>query len=290
MSMDLPMESEQLENILSHVSVLRLAGPYPRWSSRAYHGLAELRLMGRETIDESDLVGILQSSPGLRILQLGLPINYSLPIDTEVAPVVLSDLEVLLVWEISCESIPHLLRRLAPGTKPLQFGFRAQQEAYMHREALQLNEGSMLSFFLRSHLNSVYGRYMSIVSAIELLELSPGIQELAISRVKFDAFPPLGGAAVGSTLRCRLRYLQISHSSVDIEAVLAFISYPTVTIEVVVFHDCQLFHHGAQIPADQVALQVEELDANYPNVRFIVRSYKEPYLVHVEMWGRDPSL
>ncbi|KAL5637801.1 hypothetical protein ACGC1H_002164 [Rhizoctonia solani] len=286
---DLPRE--QLENILEHVSVLRLAGLYPRWTSRAYHGLVELRLVGGGTVNESDLVGILRSSPGLRILQLSHQINRLLPIDAEVAPIVLRDLEVLIVWQISCPLLPSLLRWLAPGPKPLQFEFRARNRVYAPTsEDLRLKEDSLVSFFLRSHLNRVHGRYMGIVSAIELLELSPGIQELAISRIKLRAFPPLEGAAVGSTLRCRLRYLQISHTLVHIEAVLAFISCPTVTIEVVVFHDCELFYHGAQIPADQVALQVEELDANYPNLRFIVRSCEEPYLVCVGSWGPDTSM
>ncbi|KAL5637799.1 hypothetical protein ACGC1H_002162 [Rhizoctonia solani] len=281
--MDLP--KEQLENILEHVSVLRLAGPYLRWTSRAYHGLVELRLVGWETINESDLVGILHSSPGLRIFQLGLRIDNLLSIDTQVTPVLLRDLEVLIVWQVGCTLLPSLLRWIAPGPKPLQFAFRAQEETYMpNPKVLQLKEDSLVSFFLRSRLSKVDGRYASIISAIDLLGLSTGIQELAISHTSFDTFPPPEDATVGSTLKCHLRYFQVSHSSVHMEAVLAFVSYPAFTIGTVVFHNCGLLHRGVHIPDDQVTRQVEELNASCPEVRFIIRSREEPYLVHVESW------
>ncbi|KEP47538.1 putative F-box-like domain protein [Rhizoctonia solani 123E] len=282
---------EQLENILSHITILRLAGPYPQWTSRAYHGLVELRLVGRETIDEPDLVGILRASPGLRILQFGLPISNSLPANAQAVPIVLSDLEALIVWQTSCTLLPSLLRWLAPGPKPLQFGFRVQEETdALTSEVLQLKEDSLPSFFLRSRLNRVYAKYMGALSAIELLELSPGIQELAISCASFDTFPLMEDTTVGSTSECHLRYFQLSHSSVYVEAVLGFISHPTFTIGVIVFHDCRLFRHGVQIPDEQVAIQVEELKASNPEVKFIVRSREESYLVQVGSWGPGASL
>ncbi|KEP47449.1 putative F-box-like domain protein, partial [Rhizoctonia solani 123E] len=104
LTIDIP--KGQLESILSHVSVLRLAGPYLRWNSRAYYGLVELRLAGREVINESVLVGILRSSPGLRILQLGLRIDSLLSIDSQVTPVELRDLEVLIVRGVTCTLLP----------------------------------------------------------------------------------------------------------------------------------------------------------------------------------------
>ncbi|KAL5637805.1 hypothetical protein ACGC1H_002167 [Rhizoctonia solani] len=283
--MDLP--KEQLESVLSRVSVLRLAGPYLTWTSRAYHGLVELRLVRREVINESVLVGILHSSPGLRILQLNLQIDSLVSIDAQVTPVVLRDLEVLILWQITGTLLPSLLRWLAPGPKPLQFGFEVQDEMYMpNSRDIGLKADSSVSFLLRSRLKIVYGVYMGIISAIELLELSPGIKELAISYTTFDVFPS-HDAVVRSTFECHLTYFQISYSSVHIEAVLAFLSHltPTFIIGVVVFHDCRFFRHYVQILDDQVSVYVEELKASYPDVRFIVQSREEPHLVHVESWG-----
>ncbi|CAE6417430.1 unnamed protein product [Rhizoctonia solani] len=40
--------AERFEDIMSHVSTLRVNQVYPLWSSRAYHGLVELRLTGTQ--------------------------------------------------------------------------------------------------------------------------------------------------------------------------------------------------------------------------------------------------
>ncbi|KAJ1302154.1 hypothetical protein OPQ81_000982 [Rhizoctonia solani] len=117
---DLPGRS--LEDIWHSTSVLRLAGLYPYWTSRAYHQLVELRLGSTRgtpsvSISETHIIGILKASPELRALHLHLALDGRVPKNPPIFPVQLDELETVSLGSLGMSSI---LRFIAPGEKPLQ--------------------------------------------------------------------------------------------------------------------------------------------------------------------------
>ncbi|KAG8698416.1 hypothetical protein FRC11_014442, partial [Ceratobasidium sp. 423] len=113
----------QLEDLLFPVTVLKLDKIFPYWTSKAYHGLVELRLVSWERardsirIPEQHLAGILRSSPGLRILQFGLEITST---GVSQPPVSLRSLEELHLQVDGGQSQQTFLRLLLPGSNPMQ--------------------------------------------------------------------------------------------------------------------------------------------------------------------------
>ncbi|KAB5593713.1 F-box-like domain-containing protein [Ceratobasidium theobromae] len=79
-SVILALPKQALEDLLFRIPILRLNGPIPPLSSGAYHGLVELRLgpFVRASISELQLVAMLKSSPGLRILEFGMARTHQL--------------------------------------------------------------------------------------------------------------------------------------------------------------------------------------------------------------------
>ncbi|CAE6522477.1 unnamed protein product [Rhizoctonia solani] len=118
------LTEQQLENAWRSTTILSLSGKYPRWSSSAYHGLVDLRLLGGDPISEPELTSILRSSPGLRILHCDFKV-YDLPLsNTLISPVVLEELEELNLEGLDDANTKRLLRWLKPGLKPLRLSFR----------------------------------------------------------------------------------------------------------------------------------------------------------------------
>ncbi|KAH7332726.1 hypothetical protein B0J17DRAFT_677341 [Rhizoctonia solani] len=269
MGISLPLE--QFEAILSGVSILHLDRMFPRWTSRAYHGLVELRLNGTySSINESDLIGILRSSPDLRILELGLDIDEPLPVDAPVIGIPLNNLEALNLCPLLCKNLAILLRWLAPGPNPLQFA--VQQGTY---ENLEVKE-SLGSFFVRSEVTRAYGKGLDFSLIIELLALSPKVQKLVISCAQFDSSGPLRREDIASTvLNCQLEYLCMIHSSVHMENILALISTPAFIVKTVALHWCTFFRDGARVPRDQEDSILGELHKSHPQVTFIIRRSEE---------------
>ncbi|KAG8740943.1 hypothetical protein FRC11_015074 [Ceratobasidium sp. 423] len=116
--------SEQiLDRFWSSTSVLRLAGLYPHWTSRAYHQLVDLRLgsdeAGSAPISEAQIIGILRASPGLRIFHLYLEPTDPLPDDAPISVVRLDELESLNLSSITINP-SQILRFLTPGQNSLQ--------------------------------------------------------------------------------------------------------------------------------------------------------------------------
>ncbi|KAG8763266.1 hypothetical protein FRC11_004953 [Ceratobasidium sp. 423] len=132
-TLDLP--EPHFEAIWLGASSVRVNGLCPNWASKAYHGLVELCLgKGVPEISEAQLVNILKSSPGLRILHLITNIVHQSPHGVLINPVVLGELEELRVIDLWPDDImntsalnpSNLLRWVAPGKKPLKctlFGF-----------------------------------------------------------------------------------------------------------------------------------------------------------------------
>ncbi|CAE6440197.1 unnamed protein product [Rhizoctonia solani] len=125
----LDLSEDILEDGFAPITVLHLRGIFPRWWSTAYHGLVDLRLLSTASLSrirETDLLRILGSSPGLRILHFELEISHSTPATGRVVPVHLSVLQVIKIYprdpahDAGCLNPAHLLRLLAPGSKPLR--------------------------------------------------------------------------------------------------------------------------------------------------------------------------
>lgn len=174
------IQQDQLEALLVPIKVLHLRGIYLRWSSKAYHGLAELRLLSVTTdtpitITEAQFVGILESSPQLRILHFDIEIEESLPKDAAITPVHLNSLEVLDISLMRPELNGTMLRWLATGTRPLTVGF-----CFNTTKAL-LSDDETKRFFSRS-----YTTKLTVTSNCvndwppHLLSLSPYLEILAL--------------------------------------------------------------------------------------------------------------
>ncbi|CAE6369852.1 unnamed protein product [Rhizoctonia solani] len=159
--LELDCTEEDIESCFAHITVLHLRGVFPIWSSNAYHGLVDLRLLSTGTwsdIREAELIIILQSSPGLRIVHFGLEIRDETPATQQVTLVNLPDLQFVNIFpdiDVTTRitiSPGSLLRLLAPGTKPLQLSF----------EGFYLQDGGTLTeverFFARSQVTQFYTR------------------------------------------------------------------------------------------------------------------------------------
>ncbi|CAE6451860.1 unnamed protein product [Rhizoctonia solani] len=124
----LSLPSRHFEAIWLGVSSLRVNGLCPHWTSKAYHGLVELYLdLGIPKITEAQLVNMLKSSPGLRILHINADIFHPSPYGTLIAPVFLSELEELTVIQLwpddpnnKLQDPSNFVRWIAPGRKPFK--------------------------------------------------------------------------------------------------------------------------------------------------------------------------
>ncbi|CAE6469833.1 unnamed protein product [Rhizoctonia solani] len=126
----LNITNNQIEDSFAPLTVLHLQGLFPLWSSVAYHGLVDLRLLSTDvywsTIKEAELISILKSSPGLRILHFGLRISDPTPGTEQISLVHFQDLRVVKLFPDfggsgACPT--SVLRLLAPGSKPLWLSF-----------------------------------------------------------------------------------------------------------------------------------------------------------------------
>ncbi|KAL5632254.1 hypothetical protein ACGC1H_000302 [Rhizoctonia solani] len=158
----LNVTQDQIQNLFAPLTVLRLHGLFPYWSSTAYQGLVDLRLLSRNSrprtpIREGQFKTILASSPGLRILHFGLNILDPIPDNQQIIPVHLPELQVVKIFPLhpiaeanQCPS--RLLRLLAPGTKPLRLSI---EDYYIPGAGL---EAEMERFFARSRVVRFYTR------------------------------------------------------------------------------------------------------------------------------------
>ncbi|KAG8721376.1 hypothetical protein FRC11_002926, partial [Ceratobasidium sp. 423] len=181
-TMNLAVELSHFEAVLSSVTVMHLVGLYPPWTSRAYHGLVELRLIslgGADSIPEWQLINILKVSPGLRIIQISLNITDRVEENLNIS-VSLSDLEAL---HVDSEPLQgnychlELVRFLAPGLRPLNFTMQCSD--------LQLTESSKAqakAFLERSNITQFHADF--VCYPFELLSSMPRLKALMVSNCK----------------------------------------------------------------------------------------------------------
>ncbi|CAE6456332.1 unnamed protein product [Rhizoctonia solani] len=157
LKVDLP--EADIESAFAPLTTLHLHGIFPKWSSKAYHGLIDLRLLSTRVwsnIKLMDLVTILEGSPGLQILHFGLKIRRPTPRAATPSPVYLQDLQVVKILPVNADQSnlrpSRLLRLLAPGPKPLRLCFGGKYKSYSCL-AWELD-----AFFRRSKVTRFYTR------------------------------------------------------------------------------------------------------------------------------------
>ncbi|KAH7333713.1 hypothetical protein B0J17DRAFT_676577 [Rhizoctonia solani] len=183
-SMLLDLPERQLESLWGHINVLRLQGLCPPWNSRIYRGLVELRLPSAPggSITEREFVAILESSPGLRILEFGLDVTTQSPAAASKKPVSLVDLEILITGPWPRSKLSHFHGLIAPGSKPLCVSVINPNASIFLDEAPALFDYEIKKFFARSNLTSFgvtsINKYTEI---LELLDLVPQVRVLGLT-------------------------------------------------------------------------------------------------------------
>ncbi|CAE6480161.1 unnamed protein product [Rhizoctonia solani] len=160
----LGLAEDQIERGFAPLTTVHLYGIFPVWSSAAYSGLVDLRLMSTfrwSHISKVQLMTILKSNPALQILHFGLDIPGPSPVTNAVTSVNLEDLQVVKIVTEKYQGMYQghtlriLLRLLAPGSKPLRLSING----YFQRGAILAME--MERFFARSKVHRFYTQVLS---------------------------------------------------------------------------------------------------------------------------------
>ncbi|KDN36602.1 hypothetical protein RSAG8_10705, partial [Rhizoctonia solani AG-8 WAC10335] len=182
---DSTAEIGDFDRVLASVTTLRLNGFYPFWTSQAYHGLIELRLIrgalrpDNAVISEDDLIGIIRASPALRILQFSLTIVQTLSAEPLVPPISLEHLELLNVAGMAPNELGTLLRWVALGPKSLRLAINLDSDCSSDTAWLRLPDNEVTSFFARSHVSKIYTEHGDYKTMFHLLDLCPRLKTLA---------------------------------------------------------------------------------------------------------------
>ncbi|CAE7216987.1 unnamed protein product [Rhizoctonia solani] len=223
---NLGMEESQFEAVFTPVTILNLTGLYPPWTSRAYHGLVELRLVAsmtdsNDSIRESELINILRSSPELRVLKIGLQVTNRAGESSGIL-VSLPNLQVLELDVIGASGGAYylgLVHFLTLGRRPLDL------TVYCYEQQLtRLSEGRTKAFLLRSNITRF--RADEIPNPFEYLPLMPHLKVLILT----DGF--------GSPTTSRVTDVIESPASDQRES--SFITYPKLEICVVLRYSLSL--------------------------------------------------
>ncbi|EUC58585.1 F-box-like domain protein, putative [Rhizoctonia solani AG-3 Rhs1AP] len=261
----------------STINVLHARGIFPSWSSTAYHGLVDLRLLStsqRSHIEEVQIRSILESSPGLRILHFGLAIENSAPETTHVTPVHLNDLEVVKLYSSSKsrgqQHFTSMLRLLVPGQKPLRLSL---EHSFRH-EMADTMVAELDRFLTRSTVAKFHSQALAPPPSI-LLQHSAHIECVILTSFypywnsKTRPCPEQLGGLVSSgrfhSLRLRKSYLYES----DLQALLALYPSGIVLEKSFVFHDEYEGSEGTM-------LSEEDISAVFPGVTIALELMGDP--------------
>ncbi|CEL58617.1 hypothetical protein RSOLAG1IB_12161 [Rhizoctonia solani AG-1 IB] len=211
---------EKLENILHNIKVLELELIYPFWTSKAYHGLTELRLIGPRKltaiITVQDLASILAASPALRIFQFGLEISRS---EVSPPPTHLECLEVLILQSLGFDSQQAVLRLLLPSARLLRVAMAYNEIANQFLPALNGDETD--SFLSRSNVLELHVHSRVIVDLPRLLQLLPDLRTLVLHEARISGH----STSRPVTATCTRSFLLQLHScTIDWDALLWAIS------------------------------------------------------------------
>ncbi|CAE6430867.1 unnamed protein product [Rhizoctonia solani] len=176
-----------------HLTVLHLHGLFPLWRSVAYHNLVDLRLSSPSDerwarISELALQAILEASPGLRVLHFALQITDRQRDDKSIIPVHLNHLEVLSISTYrGREEIllrpGHVLRLIAPGSKPLRLSIcHSLEEDDLNGPGFSYSE--LVKFFRRSNIAKFCTKY-AYPQLDRLLCHASNLEDLALDSCMF---------------------------------------------------------------------------------------------------------
>ncbi|KAH7325183.1 hypothetical protein B0J17DRAFT_682526 [Rhizoctonia solani] len=166
-----------IDDLWLPVTILQLSGYFVKWDSKAYHGLAELRLSDCGTPNSSILTSIFQSSPQLRVLELDR-FEGRIHEDSLLSPVPLDKLEVLMLAAIPDGHFASILRLITPGSKPITLSISNPHEystGFISRRELQ-------KFVARSNISRlcVYASW-SYTQISDVLSIMPSVHVLALN-------------------------------------------------------------------------------------------------------------
>ncbi|KAH7332592.1 hypothetical protein B0J17DRAFT_771689 [Rhizoctonia solani] len=257
----LNLKIAQIEDSFAPISVLHLRGIFPLWSSKAYCGLVDLRLLSTDEIsriEDVNLITILESSPALQILHFGLDVYglTGLTSDTQQIQVHLLDLQVIKIFPFkSSANNPQVLRLLAPGTKPL----RLSLEGHFIPDEIFIAE--LEEFFQRSRVARFYTRELFLPMNILVLHATH-LERVVLDSfddIRHDEFPPAWIQLERSILSPRLKSLHITRSQLREDQFRVLVdSCPTD----IVFHSCCIRWGNELVSAGELSLV-------FPNVRTI---------------------
>ncbi|CAE6493136.1 unnamed protein product [Rhizoctonia solani] len=260
----LDLTTDQIESAFAPITVLHLRGIFPLWSSVAYSGLVDLRLTSTNTwskIQDVNLITILQSSPGLRILHFGLEIICLSTDGEQVPPVYLQDLQVIKIipnngfsTALSPGSVLHLL---APGSKPLRLSFSSE---YVPDN---LTTKDFENFLLRATVARFYARTI-FPPMITLLRHAPHLE-----LVVFDDLGPDSLFKLGATWLAfdnldsgqRLEHFHLTRSTISGDELRTMVKCCPTGL---VLYSCTV---GANSSGKPDGLSTKELAEAFPTVR-----------------------
>ncbi|KAG8710093.1 hypothetical protein FRC11_004882 [Ceratobasidium sp. 423] len=241
---EIGLSREQIEHGLEHLTILHASQIYPRWTSSAYHGLVDLRLMSDHKyifecprIEPSEFNAILKASPHLRILHFGLNLEYSnLDPPMNLTSARLSDLEVLYLSASSCYGpedteyeIQRIMGHIAPGSKPLRLTL--DLAGYHDPEPLE----TMKTFFSKSHIVKFCTK-SGTPPPVHLLDCAPHITNLIFDHCRYGILYDFDEGRSGAL---KLDTWVIRDSSIYIEDLKRLIKqYPAQSLTV---SNCRLF-------------------------------------------------
>ncbi|CAE6406619.1 hypothetical protein ACGC1H_000306 [Rhizoctonia solani] len=264
----LNLTEAQIEGSFTPLTTVHLYGIFPAWSSAAYSGLVDLRLMSTlrwSHIKEAELATILKSSPTLQILHFGLDIYDPKPDTNAVTPVNLQDLQVVKIYTENSQglcqrhALRFLLRLLAPGSKPLRLSIRG------HFQPGAILGMEMERFFARSKVDRFYTQVLFPPISL-LLRQAVYLEQVVLDNFRcydWDEIPSTWLGADGLALLPRLRSLHIARSYLLKDRLHLLVEYCPTGI---VVYSCDV-HHKVGVQISQ--LTPEELLETFPTVKMV---------------------
>jgi hypothetical protein len=218
-TLNLNISTHRLDELLLPVTNLRINHIYPPWTSKAYHGLLELRVCAAHSIHESQLAAILVHSPRLRVLEIGNNIDFA---EEPLAPVALHGLEVLITHSSSYSELGRFLRLIDTGLCPLFLSIDSP------RADGAINQ-NLVDFFSRCNVTRLCTvRFPLFRMSLELVNLAHTIKKLAMNPPTIDSFSDddLDGPTIGPVYLDALFFL--GSFGIEIDQLRGVIDWPGV--------------------------------------------------------------
>jgi hypothetical protein len=233
------MHTTANETVLLSIKKMYLHAFYPFWTSKAYHGLIELRLTPRTSIvsiSEYHFRGILQASPGLRILEFALEIVNALP-EGSVPPIRLDYLEVLNIRLMKHIFVPTLFGAIVPGSHPLQLSLSSAPNEGDPRLPLHTSS-AIYNFFTRANVVVLHTNDFDKDEIVGILQLCPHLRTFSWEGYNASSEPESDELISHQ----RLQSLYMIQCEVELDVFPRWINLPA--LESLVFYRCAFYQDG----------------------------------------------